>query len=76
MKWSSSPPIAAIEQSLFFGRMATENDAERQTEDVASGDPKNIRERVSALVEKANRLDETLDRVEKTLEEAADEAKY
>ena len=75
MKGSSSPPIAAIEQNLFLGSMATENETERRGEDLASGNPSNIHDRVKALHEKASRLDDTLARVEKTLEEAADETK-
>ena len=39
-----------------------------------SADPKDIRERVKRLHEKARSVSETLDRVERTLEEASGES--
>ena len=48
------------------------NDSEKLTEAPASGNPEDVRDRVNALREKASRLSETLDQVEKNLKEAAE----
>ena len=78
IKFSSPGLIAPAFGKLLRDFMTEENCAQSAPDAIASqpaGEKGNIRDRVQTLRKKASKLSETLDRVEKSLQEAASEAK-
>jgi hypothetical protein len=73
MNASGAPLIAPIIRRRFDTDMAHENNMNSEEESQPAST--NIRERVKILQEKASQLNQTLDRVEETLQEAAGESK-
>jgi hypothetical protein len=55
--------------------MTHESQANSGNESQPAADPGSVSNRVQAIREKANQLSETLDRIEKNLQEAAGESK-